>query len=180
MARSHTLRTLGMPAPFAIFCADPLDPRSIEPNFADEARAAREAGFTVAKLDHDYLDRQIDPGRALRAARADRRPNSSETSLRASPASSRSPISGGTIRVAGRCLKSATQKLRPSCPLLACMTAARQWLVDTTFQDLCSSRFSEHRSVSPWTRARAYWHAHGNSAAWPPGTLEIAILGWIH
>ncbi|PSJ37874.1 ATP-grasp domain-containing protein [Allosphingosinicella deserti] len=58
-----------MPSPFAIFCADPLDPRSVEPSYAIEAEAARDAGFTVVKLDHDYLDRQIDAAAALRKAR---------------------------------------------------------------------------------------------------------------
>ncbi|NEA60341.1 ATP-grasp domain-containing protein [Streptomyces sp. SID13666] len=38
-----------------IFCADPLNPRRPDANFAPEARAARELGLTVALLDHDAL-----------------------------------------------------------------------------------------------------------------------------
>lgn len=60
-----------MPAPFAIFCADPLDPRAVEPDFADEVEPARSAGFSVTRLDHDDLDRRIDPASALRKARLD-------------------------------------------------------------------------------------------------------------
>jgi hypothetical protein len=58
-----------MPNRFAIFCADPLDPRSIDPQFADEAQPARDAGFTVVRLDHDELDRRIDASAALRKTR---------------------------------------------------------------------------------------------------------------
>jgi hypothetical protein len=60
-----------MPSPFAIFCADPLDPRSIEPDFAGEVEPAKSAGFTPVRLDHDELDRRIDPASALRRARFD-------------------------------------------------------------------------------------------------------------
>ncbi len=60
-----------MPAPFVIFCADPLNPRSVEPEYAIEAEAARNAGFSVVRLDHDYLDRQIDPTLSLKATRFD-------------------------------------------------------------------------------------------------------------
>lgn len=60
-----------MPAPFAIFCADPLDPRSVEPDFADEGEPAKSAGFSVVRLDHDDLDRRVDPAKALRKARFD-------------------------------------------------------------------------------------------------------------
>lgn len=60
-----------MPAPFVIFCADPLDPRSIEPSFAPEAEPARTAGFTIVRLDHDELDRRDEAEAALRKARFD-------------------------------------------------------------------------------------------------------------
>lgn len=58
-----------MTALYAIFCADPLDPRAIEPEFATEAGPARDAGFTPVRLDHDELDRRIDPAEALRRTR---------------------------------------------------------------------------------------------------------------
>jgi hypothetical protein len=54
---------------YAIFCADPLNPRSAEPDFASEVAAAREAGFKTAVLDHDSLDHRIDADDALRGAR---------------------------------------------------------------------------------------------------------------
>lgn len=57
-----------MPAPFAIFCSNPLEPRSVDPAFAVEAEAARAAGFTVVCLDHDELDLRIDVQAALRPA----------------------------------------------------------------------------------------------------------------
>ncbi|GAA1650289.1 ATP-grasp domain-containing protein [Catellatospora bangladeshensis] len=38
-----------------VFCADPLTPGRVDPHFAGQARAAREAGGTVALLDHDAL-----------------------------------------------------------------------------------------------------------------------------
>lgn len=60
-----------MPAPFAIFCADPIDPRSVEADFADEVEPASEAGFWPVRLDHDELDRRINPDGALRKARFD-------------------------------------------------------------------------------------------------------------
>jgi len=54
---------------YAIFCADPLNPRSVEPDFASEVAAAREAGFKTAVLDHDSLDHRIDADDALRGIR---------------------------------------------------------------------------------------------------------------
>lgn len=54
---------------YAIFCADPLNPRSAEPDFVAEVAAAREAGFTPVLLDHDALDHRIDAADALRKAR---------------------------------------------------------------------------------------------------------------
>ncbi|NEX94920.1 ATP-grasp domain-containing protein [Caulobacter sp. 17J65-9] len=60
-----------MLAPFVIFCADPINPRSVDPAFAQEAEAARAAGYTVVVLDHDELDHRTDPGAALRSARFD-------------------------------------------------------------------------------------------------------------
>lgn len=60
-----------MPKPYAIFCADPLNPRSIDPAFSAEAEAARAAGFTPVRLDHDELDHRVDADAALRTARFD-------------------------------------------------------------------------------------------------------------
>jgi hypothetical protein len=56
-------------ARYAIFCANPLDPRVAEPGFDLEVSAAREAGFAVVLIDHDELDRRIRPEAALRRAR---------------------------------------------------------------------------------------------------------------
>ena len=36
---------------------DPLNPRRVDPHFADQAAAARERGITVARIGHDALDR---------------------------------------------------------------------------------------------------------------------------
>jgi hypothetical protein len=58
-----------MSAPYAIFCSDPLEPRSVEPNFSLELAAAREAGFSPILIDHDELDQRINPGAALKKAR---------------------------------------------------------------------------------------------------------------
>jgi ATP-grasp domain, R2K clade family 3 len=60
-----------MPVPYAIFCANLLDPRSVEPDFSLEFVAAREAGFSPILIDHDELDQRISPGAALRKARID-------------------------------------------------------------------------------------------------------------
>lgn len=60
-----------MPTPLLLTCADPLEPRTVEPAFRAEAEAARAAGFALALLDHDELDRRVDPGAALRRARLD-------------------------------------------------------------------------------------------------------------
>ena len=57
--------------PTIIFCADPLKSAAVDPSYAGEAGVAREAGFQVVTLDHDYLDRQIDPASALRRTRFD-------------------------------------------------------------------------------------------------------------
>jgi hypothetical protein len=38
-----------------VFCADPLTPGRVDPHFAVQARAVREAGRAVALLDHDAL-----------------------------------------------------------------------------------------------------------------------------
>jgi len=58
-----------MPAPFVIFCVDPLDPLSVEPDFADEIEPASVAGFAVVKLNHDALDRHVDAASALKKSR---------------------------------------------------------------------------------------------------------------
>ncbi|MEU6206746.1 ATP-grasp domain-containing protein [Micromonospora musae] len=47
--------------------ADPLRPRRPDEHFASEARAAREAGLTVAVVDHDALLRGAEPERAVPA-----------------------------------------------------------------------------------------------------------------
>lgn len=60
-----------MPAPTLLTCADPLEPKRVEPAFRAEVEAARAAGFAVALLDHDELDRRVDPTAALRRARLD-------------------------------------------------------------------------------------------------------------
>lgn len=60
-----------MPAPFVIFCADAIDPRSVETDFADEVEPARAAGFSTVRLDHDELDRRVNPDGALRKTRFD-------------------------------------------------------------------------------------------------------------
>jgi len=60
-----------MPAPYAVFCTDPLDPRAVDPAFLAEADAARAAGFTVVRIDHDELDQRIDAHAAIRSARFD-------------------------------------------------------------------------------------------------------------
>jgi ATP-grasp domain, R2K clade family 3 len=60
-----------MSTPYAIFCANPLDPRSVEPDFALEFAGAREAGFSPILIDHDEVDQRISPGDALRKTRID-------------------------------------------------------------------------------------------------------------
>lgn len=60
-----------MPSRYAIFCADPLNPGAIEPAYQREAEEAHAAGFTIARLDHDFLDRRIDAAAALRKSRFD-------------------------------------------------------------------------------------------------------------
>ncbi|MFI9723131.1 ATP-grasp domain-containing protein [Streptomyces sp. NPDC052396] len=44
-----------MDTPLVIFCRDPLNSRRADGHFAEEARAARQAGLRVALLDHDAL-----------------------------------------------------------------------------------------------------------------------------
>jgi len=60
-----------MPAPYAIFCANPLDPPSAEPDFSLEFAVAREAGFSPTLIDHDELDQRISPRAAVRKTRID-------------------------------------------------------------------------------------------------------------
>jgi hypothetical protein len=60
-----------MPAPYVIFCADPLSPRSVDPAFGAELQAARAVGFATAHLDHDELDHHVDADAALRKTRFD-------------------------------------------------------------------------------------------------------------
>jgi hypothetical protein len=56
-------------ANYMIFCADPLSPRKVDPAFERDAEAARTAGLTCLTLDHDHLDRGINPAAALRTMR---------------------------------------------------------------------------------------------------------------
>jgi hypothetical protein len=53
---------------YALFPSDPLSPRNPDPAFAPEADVARALGFQISLLDHDELDRRIDPTAALRRA----------------------------------------------------------------------------------------------------------------
>jgi hypothetical protein len=55
---------------YAIFCADPLSPRKVDPTFAVDAEAARDASLTCVTLDHDHLDNRINPAAAIRSMRA--------------------------------------------------------------------------------------------------------------
>jgi hypothetical protein len=57
-----------MTNPYALFPSDPLSPRRPDPAFAPEADVARALGFRISLLDHDELDRRIDPTAALRRA----------------------------------------------------------------------------------------------------------------
>lgn len=52
-----------------LFPADPLRARRPDPHFAAEAAAAREAGETVALVDHDALAAGADPHRAVAGVR---------------------------------------------------------------------------------------------------------------
>ena len=54
---------------YAIFCADPLSPRQVDPAFVSEAEAAANAGLRCLTLDHDHLDKRIEPVAALRNMR---------------------------------------------------------------------------------------------------------------
>jgi len=54
---------------YAAFCADPLNPRKVEPEYEIEAACARAAGFEVIVIDHDELDHRIAPDAALKPAR---------------------------------------------------------------------------------------------------------------
>jgi hypothetical protein len=58
-----------MSRPYAIFCADPLDPRAVDPEFRAEVDAAREHGFVPVRLDHDALDHRVDARTALAGCR---------------------------------------------------------------------------------------------------------------
>jgi hypothetical protein len=58
-----------MSRPYAIFCADPLDPRAVDPEFRAEVDAAREHGFVPVRLDHDELDHHVDARAALAGCR---------------------------------------------------------------------------------------------------------------
>ena len=55
--------------PYAIFCADPLDPRSVEPDFASEFALAQELGLSPILINHDELDQRVNPEHALKRTR---------------------------------------------------------------------------------------------------------------
>src|SRR5579872_7146260 len=54
---------------YAVFCADPLNPRSPDPAFAREFEIARALELTPLLLDHDALEKRHDAREALRRAR---------------------------------------------------------------------------------------------------------------
>ena len=54
---------------YAAFCADPLNPRKVEPDYELEASCARDVGFDVIVIDHDELDQRTNPKAALKPAR---------------------------------------------------------------------------------------------------------------
>lgn len=54
-----------MPTPLVFFCRNPLDPHKVEPIYSLEYEIAQKLGFETALLEHDYLDREINPGKAL-------------------------------------------------------------------------------------------------------------------
>jgi len=58
-----------LPRPYAIFCADPLNPRAVDPEFRAEVEAANAQGFEPVHLDHDQLDHRVDARAALAACR---------------------------------------------------------------------------------------------------------------
>jgi hypothetical protein len=53
----------------AIFCADPLNERQIDPAYGAEAVAAVSNGVGTTQLDHDYLDQRVDALEAIRRSR---------------------------------------------------------------------------------------------------------------
>jgi hypothetical protein len=57
-------------ANYLLCCADPLSPRKIDPAFELDAEAARDAGLTCITLDHDHLDKRVNPAAAMRSMRA--------------------------------------------------------------------------------------------------------------
>ncbi len=54
---------------YAVFCADPLNPKAAEPDFTVEVAAAREAGFSPVLIEHDALDHRLDAKEAVRNTR---------------------------------------------------------------------------------------------------------------
>jgi hypothetical protein len=56
---------------YVLLCADPLSPRRVDPTFALDAEAARDAGMTCITFDHDHLDNRINPAAALRSMRVE-------------------------------------------------------------------------------------------------------------
>jgi hypothetical protein len=74
-----------------LYCQDPLHPRAADQHFANEAKAARELGATLALLDHDallqgHVDRAVERVRRVpigsRAARMARDIQGADTAER--------------------------------------------------------------------------------------------------
>lgn len=53
----------------AIFCADPMNERQIDPAYGAEAVAAVSNGVGTTQLDHDYLDQRVDALEAIKRSR---------------------------------------------------------------------------------------------------------------
>lgn len=54
-----------MTKPIILFCRNPLDPRTVDPAYADEFALANRLRFPTVLVDHDYLDQDIDASLAL-------------------------------------------------------------------------------------------------------------------
>ncbi len=52
--------------PAILFCKNPVDPSTVDPDFAAEMNAATQAGFSTVLLDYESLTTTDDPDRALR------------------------------------------------------------------------------------------------------------------
>lgn len=56
-----------------IFCADPLQPRSVDPDYLSEWRAAQAAGFETALIRYEALTHEHDATKAIRQIQEDER-----------------------------------------------------------------------------------------------------------